>query len=222
MNESKPENGTKWVERLARQYQQSGYEVKVRPSTADIPFDLGGYQPDLLLSESSGLKYLVEVKGKHALSVDRLREIAEKVSQQPGWRFLLVTDHDELGADVDPQAEKLLQVGQIRQRLDDAGRMLTEGHREAAFLWLWTAFEAALRRRAVAADLPIERLSASSIVNYLYSEGELSLNQFELAGGLIKTRNSVAHGYQISELEEAARSLGQLTRELISGTESRA
>ena len=50
------------------------------------------------------------------------------------------------------------------------------GETEAAFLSLWGVLEAALRRRALQMSIPIERFPTLSLINQLYSQGELSLN----------------------------------------------
>ncbi|RZK52359.1 MAG: hypothetical protein EOO59_13790, partial [Hymenobacter sp.] len=82
------------VAALAASYAQAGYAVAVRPDPASIPFDLNGYQPDLLATKGEeNLLLLVNAGG--AVSIGRLHDLAETVKQQPGWRLLVVNHSPE-------------------------------------------------------------------------------------------------------------------------------
>jgi hypothetical protein len=62
-----------------------------------LPFDLGPCEPDMVVKLPNGEHLVIEVKAAHTNpDVDRLRAVAETVTRHPGWRFLLVTDVDEL------------------------------------------------------------------------------------------------------------------------------
>ncbi len=62
--------------------------------------------------------------------------------------------------------------------------------------------------------LPIERFPTPSLINHLYSQGELSIEQFDNAKSLLNVRNHLVHGFQTAELSEAVRQLQELVNEL--------
>ena len=203
-----------WEDKVAERYSQEGYEVVHHPTHDLLPFDLGSYRPDLLVVKPDGERYLVEVKGSHKpIPVEKYQEVAKIVSKEPGWRFLLVTNsgpEDALAGERKP-----LEWDEIDSRVAHAERLRSLGEYEAGFLTLWTAFEAVLRKRALDEYSPLESLQVSSIINHLYSQGELSIEQSDTALGLLGIRNLIAHGFQSSTAEEAFARLETLVRELI-------
>ncbi|MEG4962714.1 MULTISPECIES: hypothetical protein [unclassified Microcoleus] len=83
----------KSVSKIAEKYRQAGYTVLVDPEPEDIPFDLGTYRPNLIAKRNEAEGYIIEFKGSgRQISIDRLKEIAEIVSEHTGWRFLLITE----------------------------------------------------------------------------------------------------------------------------------
>ncbi len=89
------------------------------------------------------------------------------------------------------------------------------GELEGSILALWSAFEALMRSRAEEIHLPLEYLQTSSVINHLYSQGELSVEQFEAAKKLRDIRNLITHGFQVDAAEEAFDLLDSLVREAI-------
>lgn len=78
------------VQSMAQDLSQKGYEVLIEPSNSQLPFDLEGYNPDLIARKNNeGI--IVEIKGnlKH-LSVDKFQNIAQRIASHDGWRFILV------------------------------------------------------------------------------------------------------------------------------------
>ena len=194
-------------QQVADNYRKEGYKVQVNPESDELPFDLGNYRPDLVVQKDNE-RFIIEVRGSAAqTSVDRLRDVAELVTQHPGWRFLLITGDDTT------EAEPLTNE-QINQRKTQAERLISLGEMEAAFLTLWSVLEALLRRLAEQASIPIERFPTTSLIKHLYSQGELSMSQYEKALDLQLLRNSLAHGLQTPELGDAPNQLLELVNEL--------
>ena len=78
------------VARVADDYRRRGYEVHIEPASNAIPEFLRGFHPDLI-ARKPGDSVVVEVKvGTRTSAAEQLREIAERVNQEPGWRFSLV------------------------------------------------------------------------------------------------------------------------------------
>lgn len=66
--------------RVAEKYQQQGFSVTKNPTCSRLPFDLGGYKPDLIVQKDPDQNYVIEIKNSsRQISVDRFRSIAEIV-----------------------------------------------------------------------------------------------------------------------------------------------
>jgi hypothetical protein len=193
---------------IAKRYAELGFNVTVEPSLNLIPFDLGGYRPDILATKEPNQNYIIEVKGSsQRVSVDRFREVSEVVQAHPGWRFLLVTGDDEIliGEETD-----LLQTEQVRQRINKTESLLKEGFTDAAFLYLWSPLEGMMRRRSIQRSIPVERLGGLSMINRLYSQGEITREQFHECKDLLLIRNRISHGHQDTHIDEVCLQLLEL------------
>jgi hypothetical protein len=83
------------VSKIAEKYRQEGYRLFVEPEPEDIPFDLVTYRPHLIAKRNEAEGYIIEFNGSSRKPpIERLREIAEIVSQPTGWRLLLITEED--------------------------------------------------------------------------------------------------------------------------------
>ncbi len=82
--------------RLAREYRQKGYQVKLHPASTDLPPVLAGCPFDLI-AEGEGKKIAVEVRSRDTLTLngsEDLRRMTDLIDQLPGWEFeLVVTNH---------------------------------------------------------------------------------------------------------------------------------
>lgn len=203
------------VARVAQRYEKDGYKVYIEPESSSLPFDLGSYRPDLLAMKSGNDNYIIEIKSKSTyVSVDRLREIAETVAQHEGWRFLLVTGDDISRNEPEQKGEKLLSWEQILARKEKGEKLVLRGELEGAFLVLWGIVEAMMRKQAEQVSIPIERFPTLSLVKHLYSQGELSMEQFDEIIDLLNVRNQFVHGFQSQNLDEVVIGLEKLVSEL--------
>ena len=203
--------------RIARKYEKDGYKVYIEPKAPNLPFDLGPYRPDLLAIKSENDGYVIEIKSKStSVSVDRFREIAEIVAQHDGWRFLLATGDDILLNEPEQKEEKLLlSWKQILTRREKGEKLLLLGELEGAFLAFWGIVEAMMRKQAEQTSIPIERFPTSSLIKHLYSQGELSIEQFDKTMELLTIRNQFVHGFQTQDLDKAVTELQNLVSELL-------
>lgn len=203
------------VSKIAEKYREEGYRVFVEPEPEDIPFDLGTYRPHLMAKRNEAEGYIIEFKGSgRQTPIERLREIAEIVSQHTGWRLLLITEEDALLKD--NAKVNLLSWEQIFSRRSQSERLISLGENEGAFLSLWGIIEALLRRRAEEVSIPIERFPTVSLIKHMYSQGELSIEEYDRAMLLLSVRNRFIHGFQTPEINESVSELLALVNELIS------
>ena len=206
----------KSVSKIAEKYGQAGYTVLVDPEPEDIPFDLGTYRPNLIVKKNEAEGYIIEFKrSARQTSIDRLKEIAEIVSENTGWRFLLITEEDALLED-NAKEVNLLSWEQIFSRITQSERLISLEENEGAFLSLWGILEALLRRRAEEVTIPIERFPTVSLIKHMYSQGELSIEEYDRAMLLLSVRNRFIHGFEAPEVNESVSELLALVNELIS------
>jgi len=196
------------IAKVAEDYRRRGYDVDVAPSGPAVPEFLEDFQPDLI-ARNAGEAVVVEVKVGTDASVERLRDVVERVNRQPGWRFSLVfvspKQPDEF-VETQPAPLSVLQ-----ERTQNAEALLQAGQKEAAFLLLWSAVEGILRLLGEHADLPIASLPPSAIIRELYSGGEISAKNFDSLLRLLPIRNQLVHGLEAQETVdvEELRRIGQ-------------
>jgi hypothetical protein len=182
------------VRSLAEQYSKAGFQVSVEPDTGLLPFDLGGYRPDLIaVKDKAGV--IIEVKtGSARIPVERFQSLAEEVARHPGWRFLLITPDDIESESILASLGEFPSWRQFSECAAHARRLVEAGEYEPALLYLWGIFEGALRKRAVEASIPVERFPVRRLINHMYSLGELSIAHYDRVLAALEARNRLIHG----------------------------
>ena len=199
---------------VAEGYERDGYEVSIQPGPGAIPFDLGGYRPDLI-ARKGDVSLIVEIKTQpERVSFEQLRLVVDAVKRHEGWRFVLVTPRDVPSIGLPDASEDQFTWGDVADRIEDANRLSQMGQQDSAYLALWIQFERMMRFQARRIGLPIDRLAPSVLIRQLYSQGELSMPQFDAALACQGVRNRIVHGFRAIELSEATARLNNLVGEL--------
>ncbi|MEA5478201.1 hypothetical protein VB774_11295 [Pseudanabaena galeata UHCC 0370] len=199
-------------------YSSQGYEVVFQPLIQQLPFDLNGYIPNLLVKISADQGFIVEViDGATNLTVSHYRDIAKNVAEHSGWRFLLITGEDATPIAEEDIADHKLTRSQILHRKERIAKLISIGEHEAAFLSLWIFAEILMRRHARHLLIPIDRLPTILMIHHLSTQLAISPGQFERAITLNEIRNRVAHGFPVNSinLNEAIERLLNLVDEFI-------
>jgi hypothetical protein len=203
------------LRRVAEEYRARGYTVHIEPQDELLPPFLSGLRPDLV-AQKPGDNVVVEVKHGHGRAYgERLRPIAERVAAQPGWRFTLVVEPERGEPNLAAGFAPPIGLEEIRDRLRRARELARGSQHDAAFLLAWTSLEAALRRIAERAVLPIGTFSLSALIRELQSSGEIDASQYERAMEALGTRNALVHGLAGTVGEDRVRALDALARELV-------
>lgn len=204
------------IQSKAQELLANGYQVSIKPLVSNLPFELGGYSPDLIATkDNEGI--ILEIKTSlNRLSVDRFQDIAERVATHPGWRFLLVTLDDTSEKILPSSADELPSWGELNARLIKLNKLIQDSFVEPAFLFLWSIFEAALRKRAIAQNIPISRFPTKKLLNHTFSSGEISMSDFNLFTSYLEVRNRVAHGITAPIDSEMLKSANIAVQNLVS------
>jgi len=185
------------LERVVQEYRERGYEVVVSPTGEQVPDFIREYQPDAI-ARSDKESVVIELNRPPAsLPHGRLRTIAKRVANRPGWRLMLIapgaTDVAEAGANLRPLAR-----GDIDDRLREVSQLQASGHQEAALLLAWATVEAIMRH--VAGDeSPEGRGDTWKLMRELASEGVLDADDYRKLTDLFRLRSVVAHGLEPSQ-----------------------
>jgi hypothetical protein len=201
------------IQSAAQELLANGYQVSIDPLVSNLPFELGGYIPDLIATkDDKGI--VLEIKASlKRLSVDRFQDIAERVATHPGWRFLLVTLDDTSEKILPSSAGELPSWEELNISLGKLNTLIQDSFLEPAFLYLWSILEAALRKRAITQNIPISRFPTKELLNHAFSSGEISISDFDLFTSYLDVRNRIAHGIVVtidSEILKLAQSSVQI------------
>ena len=188
------------VESLIKKYRDQGFTVIQNPKADQLPFDLDNYQPDILATKNENetglIGLIIEVKTSISpVSVERLQSVAEEISRHPGWHFLLVTLEDIEAESLPGTSEELPSWEELINYFSQVSKLIENNNIEPAFLFLWSVFEGALRKRAVDVSISVERLPVIRLLRSMYSLGELSISEFDIVQAYFEKRNRLAHGY---------------------------
>ena len=117
-------------------------------------------------------------KNRSDLEADgELPRYADVVAQQPGWRLDLHVLEDQPMPDIREAGE--LSEEDICLAIESVERMFDAGFKQQALTAAWAVLEAAMRRRLQAEGEEVGRgSSARTMLNQLYSAGELETSEF--------------------------------------------
>ena len=189
--------------KLAEEYRERGYEVSFHPNLEDLPDFLKSYRPDMIVRLGKESVVIV-VKSRSSLnssSTQYLRNLAQAVAENPGWRFELVMTNPE-DAVYFPKAEGSLQEHEIEARLQVAKQLVAQHHLESAMLYSWSLVEATLRIVAEKEELSLTRLQPLFLVKQLATEGVISQSEYQLLMNALSLRNAIAHGFKTTQLTQ--------------------
>lgn len=178
------------IERLARRYEENGYAVYTRRDAhAQLPDELRQFVPDFVARRGDEA-VIVELK-RRGMPAPHLSELAERVRRHAGWR-LDVLYLDAPGEDMQGPAAP----ADIEKTVAASNRLFSEGDALAAWLLLWSAFDAAAMRalpeETGAADGVVE---PEALIKLLAYEGLVPDSDHDRLLELRQVRNRAAHGH---------------------------
>lgn len=219
----KSENTTRESQRineLVTEYRNKGYTVSVPKGRNETPLFLreAGYLPDLIATSDSE-SLIIEVKSRQTASdLDRLARIAERVNSQPGWQFVLVftNPREKLSDEVRPSLQK---VHELLEKSRIIGTS-TDAHREASFLFAWSAIEASLRLLQSEAKSTRATTSGWSLARDAAMLGYIDRDDAQLLERMFKQRNAILHaGEVVAPTNDSINTLQRIALEIVNQAE---
>jgi REase_AHJR-like len=217
MNNTTESLEKKNIRSKAKELSEKGYKVLVEPSLSELPFDLGGYRPDLIARKNNeGI--ILDVKNSlKRWPISRFQDIAERIASHPGWRFVLIKLDDVNEKFLPSSQSDLPSWDDLNSRINKLNMLIQESFFEPALLFFSSILEAAMRKRAIQQNRPIWRFPEEKLLSHLFSDGEISILDVDLFEACLELRNKSAHGVKIAiepELLKAAyRSIQALVKQ---------
>ncbi len=187
-----------YIEKKAAEYRSRGYEVE-----ENCPLDfLPGFRADLVVRKNGEAK-VIEVRFRTSLAGSpQIEELARILHDKPGWSFelMLVGEPERLDS---PEGVQSFAREEILQRLDETKKALDHGLSEAAFLLVWSAFEAATRELIAAEGVSIARVTKTGhVLDQAVHHGVISREDYGYLADMRRYRNAIAHGFEVNDFSD--------------------
>jgi len=198
------------VRKIRPQYEEDGFEVIERPGPEHFPFDIGpfAHHPPAMLARRGGVNRVVEVR-EEVRATGRLADQVGDHRAHPEWHFYLtscddVVPEDAPGIQGDPPAWP-----RLRRAALEAIAMGKPLWPPAQLLSAWPPLEGVLRRIAVDAAIPVDLLSAETLIATLHDRGLIPAAAHDALTAAHEIHRLVRHGFGVPDAEamEAARTV---------------
>ena len=187
-----------YIEKKAAEYRSRGYEVEEDCPLAFLP----GFRADMVVHKDGESK-VIEIRPRIiSASSSQMTELAEILYDKPSWSYelLLVGEPEKLDS---PEGAQSFAREEILQRLDETKKALKHGMSEAAFLLVWSAFEAATRELIAAEGVSIARVTKTGhVLDQAIYHGVISREDYEFLADMRKYRNAIAHGFEVNGFKD--------------------
>lgn len=176
------------LELLRDQYEGHQSVFIAYPSRELLPKFLGDYAPDAIVKTPTE-NLIIEVRTRTRSSDPKLSEIASRVANHPGWRFMVVRAEDL--PSVELARSTLAQVQHVNSEFDEAYR---RGLFVAALLVGWSLLEAVAGEFDTLSKTAVRPLSGLGLAEALEQHGLVGADEGRYLRQLAKTRSRLAHG----------------------------
>lgn len=178
-------------EKIQKKYQNLGYDVVKEPKKYPFPFDLGNYIPDFICKKGDET-LIIEIKKFHekSYSFAKFKEITEIVSKFKGWKFIIINPEQDISINQD---DYFISEKEIDDLLIKIKKAYEAELFDAGILYLWNLMIKTLINLGMNKHLPVQTLNDQNIINILYSEGEISIVDFDKLSAYRTFRNHATH-----------------------------
>ncbi len=196
------------VRSAVSELEKKGYSVIIEPDPSMIPFDLHRYRPDILATRGNE-NLIIEIRARgtnQSNTIERYKEIADIVGRHENWRFMLSTIDDVENGDY-AWLDAGINADEIKHMLNRLNNILEGENFDLVLPHLWTLYILAMRLAGQKAGIPVDATSDQSVLNYMYSLGEISSEELEWANHFLQLRNEAMHSLRVDVSREELSSL---------------
>lgn len=202
------------INAISKELEEDGYMVFTNPEPSLIPFDLKNYRPDII-AKKDGQNLIVEVKlRRQPRTIERYKEIAEIISQQAGWRFMLSTVDENYPVE-NPTIKPELEPEAIQRAILKIDPLFDSENFELALPYLWTIYISGMRIVGRDRDVPMDATTDRSVLNYMYSLGEISYEEYEKSKAFLDSRNRLIHTFDVQISKDQANELRRFAKQML-------
>jgi len=204
------------VEILRERYEKEGYEVIERPGPEQFPCKiawLDRHRPAMLArrgDERCVFEFFEAVR-----FTGRLADCAGELRDDPNWHFHILSCDDVVPDDAPGIQGEPPAWPELEQRATDTMRVVEPLPAWLRLPSLWTAVEAVLRRLVVDHGIPVDLLSASSLIQVVHDAGVIPFAWYEPLKEAHEIHRRVRHGFDAPD-QQVAEAVSVLTRWLSS------
>ncbi len=191
------------INSLAKEYMKKGYEVYFEPRGDKFPQFLKNYIPDLIVC-GHGENVVIEVKSSKALINDKkIEQLANIISEYPGWRFDLVITNPRSKLDY-PSNSQLYKYSEIYERYNKSMEFINDNDLESSILVFWGMAEAFFRILGKRYDLSFDGKSTLYMLKKLYSISLLNKSLYNHLKEAMNMRNAISHGFKVEKIDTSS------------------
>ena len=197
---------------LAKELEDQGYSVIFEPEPSQLPFNLMNYRPDLIATGAAG-NLIVEVRTRSdSRSIERYKQIAAEVAKHSGWRFMLSTI-DEPYQNESAEIKQELSDDAIIRALSKVDLLVGSESYEMAVPTLWSIFISGMRSSGRRKGLPMDATNDRSVINYMYSLGQITASEYEESNAFLSIRNKLIHTFDAELSKNQVQRLVDFTKQ---------
>ncbi len=190
------------VLQVAREYEKKGYKVIVEPRGKDVPSFIKNYQPDIIASNKKETVVVEVTRRPNRVAMERLKNVADQINQQKGWRFELVVTAKEESDTTIKVVTEFADSNSTDKILKNIDSLITLKQYQAAFILSWASLESVSRQILLSDNKNLQHQNPLTVIKTLFSFGYISAKELSLLENLFEIRNKVVHGYQASNLNK--------------------
>jgi REase_AHJR-like protein len=194
------------LKRVADTYTRQGYQVTIRPDPEALPPFAKDFKVEILAKRAAEGILVAVKKDRDELAADsNLTRYAEIIGLQKGRRFDFAILEAESPSPKEIDGANDFSEEDIGKSFSESLEMVRAGFARPALITAWAGFEAAMRLRLRAAGEGAGWGSAPrTMLNELYSNGVINVEEFRELENLFRVRNQIAHGFVSSLASEGS------------------
>ena len=184
------------LKQVADAYASQGYQVTIRPNPEALPSFAKDFKIEILGKRGTEGVLVAVKKNRDEVAADsNLTRYAEITGLQKGWRFDFAILEAENPSSREIDGARDFSEEDIEKSFAESLDMVRLGFLRPALITAWAGFEAAMRLRLRGGRTGRLGAPPRSMLNELYSNGVINVEEFRKLETLARVRNQIVHGF---------------------------